>query len=118
MPVIYDLRSALAMLEQLPGQLLQTDEPVDPNADLAGIYKLIGAGGTVERPTRTGPAMIFNNVKGYADARVLVGLMASRERVAALLGAPAEELGIYLGKAVRNPIPRYWWKINRGYVRK
>jgi 4-hydroxy-3-polyprenylbenzoate decarboxylase len=104
-PAIHDLRSALAMIEKLPGQLLQTDVPVDPDADLAGIYKLIGAGGTVERPTRIGPAMIFNNVKGYADARILVGLMASRERVAALLGAPAAELGIYLGKAVKHPIP-------------
>lgn len=50
---ICDLRSALAAIEKIPGQLLQTDVPVNPDADLAGVYKLIGAGGTVERTTRS-----------------------------------------------------------------
>jgi UbiD family decarboxylase len=99
---INDLRSALSVLESIPGQLLTTNVPIDPNADLAGVYKLVGAGGTVERPTSLGPAMIFNNVKGYPGSRILVGLMASRERVAALLDAPVAELGIYLGQAVKN----------------
>jgi len=103
--IIDDLRSALAAIEKIPGQLLNTSEPIDPAADLAGVYKLVGAGGTVERPTRIGPAMMFNNVKGYPDARVLVGLMASRQRVATLLNAPVAELGIHLGKAVKQGIP-------------
>lgn len=102
---ICDLRSALAAIENLPGQLVTTNVPIDPDADLAGVYKLIGAGGTVERPTSLGPAMIFNNIKGYPDAKVLVGLMASRERVAVLLGAPVAELGIHLGQAVKKNIP-------------
>lgn len=101
---INDLRSALDVLAKLPKQLHTTDVSINPDADLAGVYKQIGAGGTVARPTRTGPAMIFNNIQGYPDMRVLVGMMASRERVAALLGAPEAELGRHMGKAVKNHI--------------
>ncbi|WP_419868370.1 UbiD family decarboxylase [Chryseobacterium sp. CT-SW4] len=105
MTKINDLRSAIELLKTLPQQYHETDVEIDPNADLAGVYKKIGAGGTVERPTRIGPAMMFNNIKGYPDSRVLVGVHASRERVAKLLGAPVNELGIYLGEAVKNTIP-------------
>ena len=62
---INDLRSALELLRNLPGQLSETSIPVDPIAELAGVYRYVGAGGTVMRPTKEGPAMIFNNIKGY-----------------------------------------------------
>lgn len=62
---INDLRSALALLETLPDQLIETDVEVDPMAELAGVYRYVGAGGTVKRPTKEGPAMIFNKVKGH-----------------------------------------------------
>ncbi|HVI51662.1 MAG TPA: UbiD family decarboxylase [Candidatus Sulfotelmatobacter sp.] len=101
---VIDLRSALALLEQTPGQLVTTDEPVDPRAELSGVYRYVGAGGTVQRPTRLGPAMIFNKVKGYDDARVLIGLLASRKRVALMLGCAPESLGAFLNKAVEKPI--------------
>lgn len=101
---IDDLRSALELLKTIPQQYHETDVLIDPNAELAGVYKLIGAGGTVQRPTRLGPAMMFTNVKGYPGARVLVGLLASRERVAAMLGAPGAELGKFMGQAVKNHI--------------
>ena len=51
-----DLRSALALLETMPGQLIETDVEVDPMAELAGVYRHVGAGGTVMRPTKEGPA--------------------------------------------------------------
>ena len=98
-PPVNDLRSALDLLKTVPGQYLETDHEVDPVAELAGVYRRVGAGGTVMRPTRIGPAMMFNTVKGYPDARVLVGLLASRERVSRLLGAPTRELGIQMGDA-------------------
>lgn len=101
---IDDLRSALELLKTIPQQYHETNVLIDPNADMAGVYKLIGAGGTVQRPTRLGPAMMFNNVKGYPGAKVLVGLLASRDRVAAMLGAPSAELGKYMGQAVKNYI--------------
>lgn len=83
---IYDLRSALAFLQEMPGQLVETDVPVNPRVELAGVYRYVGAGGTVKRPTNVnGPAMIFNHIEGMPDARVLIGLLASRKRVAAFL---------------------------------
>lgn len=104
-PPVKDLRSAVELLKTLPGQYLETDREVDPKDELAGVYRYIGAGGTVMRPTRIGPAMTFNKIKGYPDSRVLVGLMASRERVSALLGAPTRELGIQMARARRNVTP-------------
>ncbi|MCX0241924.1 UbiD family decarboxylase domain-containing protein [Streptomyces drozdowiczii] len=57
---------------------LVTDHPVDPYGELADVYKRVGAGGTVQRPTRVGPAMLFEKVKGYDGARILVGLPGPR----------------------------------------
>ena len=102
---VTDLRSALALLETMPGNLVTTDVEVDPEAELSGVYRHVGAGGTVMRPTKIdGPAMIFNNIKGHPDARVLIGLLASRQRVAALLGTTKEELGKLLCRCAQNPI--------------
>ena len=53
---VIDLRSALELLESIPGQMVHTDVEVDPSAELAGVYRYVGAGGTVARPTKTGPA--------------------------------------------------------------
>jgi 3-polyprenyl-4-hydroxybenzoate decarboxylase and related decarboxylases len=103
-PQINDLRSAIALLQQHEGQYRETDHPVDPKAELAGVYRYIGAGGTVKRPTRIGPAMMFNSIKGYPDSRILVGMHASRERAALLLGCKPSELAQHVGQAVKNPI--------------
>jgi 4-hydroxy-3-polyprenylbenzoate decarboxylase len=101
---VVDLRSALRLLEATPGQLLRTDHPVDPNAELAGVYRHVGAGCPVEPPTKIGPAMLFQNVKGYPGARIVTGIMASRERVGLLLNTPAKRLGFKLLEAVQHPI--------------
>ena len=77
---VYDLRSALERLRSIPGQLVETDVQVDPAAELAGVYRHVGAGGTVMRPTRSGPAMLFNQIKGHPGARVAIGLLADRKR--------------------------------------
>ncbi len=104
-PPIDDLRSAIACLKAHDGQYRETDHPVDPAGELAGVYRHIGAGGTVMRPTRIGPSMTFNNVKGYPGMRVHVGMMASRKRVSLLLGAPERDLGKQMGQAVKSFIP-------------
>jgi 4-hydroxy-3-polyprenylbenzoate decarboxylase len=101
---INDLRTAIDFLKNAKNQLVQTDTEVDPHAELAGVYRHIGAGGTVQRPTRIGPAMIFNNVKGYPNKKVIIGLLSSRERVAMLLGAQPDKLGFLLNDAVKNCI--------------
>ena len=87
------LRSALDLLRTMPGQLLETNTAVNTEAELAGIYRYVGAGGTVSRPTKEGPAMLFHNIQNHPGTSVAIGLLASRKRVAALLDCPAQELG-------------------------
>jgi 4-hydroxy-3-polyprenylbenzoate decarboxylase len=57
------------------------------------------------RPTKIGPAMVFNKVKGYDDVRVVIGVLASRKRVARLLDTTTEQLGFLFKDAVATPIP-------------
>ncbi|MFA6847710.1 MAG: UbiD family decarboxylase [Lachnospiraceae bacterium] len=102
---IDSLRSAIEFLEKIPGQIIRTDVEVDPKAELSGVYRYVGAGGTVMRPTTIdGPAMIFNNVKGHQDARVVIGMMASRERVARMFGCSKEDLGHLVMECAAHPI--------------
>ena len=101
---VNDLRSAIACLKAHEGQITETDVQVNPHAELSGIYRYIGAGGTVMRPTKKGPAVIFNNVIGHEGTRVIIGLLASRERAGLLLGEKPENLGFMLNKAVENTI--------------
>ncbi|MGL5578701.1 MAG: UbiD family decarboxylase [Fusobacteriaceae bacterium] len=101
---IDDLRSAIEVLKNMKNEIIETDVEVDPHGELSGVYRYIGAGGTVKRPTAEGPAMIFKNIKGHPDAKVLIGLLASRKRVATLLDCKPEELGKKLFYSVDNPI--------------
>ncbi len=103
---VIDLRSALELLKTIPGQLIETDVEVDPAAELAGVYRYVGAGGTVKRPThQNGPAMLFHNIKGHPGASVVIGLLASRERVGYLLDCDKKDLGHLLRDSAANPIP-------------
>ena len=102
---VKDLRSALELLQTMPGQLVETHREVDPHAELAGVYRYVGAGGTVQRPTQEGPAMLFHTIKGHPGAKVAIGALASRKRVAALLGSRPEDLGKLLYHSVEKPIP-------------
>lgn len=100
---IIDLRSALEFLASIPGELITTKEPVDPVAELAGVYRLVGAGTPVAPPTRLGPAMLFESVKGY-DMPVVTGVLASRRRTALLLGSRIDRLPFDLLEALRHPV--------------
>lgn len=99
---IVDLRSALEFLASIPGQLISTHEPVDPVAELAGVYRRVGAGTPVAPPTRLGPAMLFHAVKGY-NMPVVTGVLASRERTALLLGSTPERVAFTLLEALNHP---------------
>ena len=124
---VNDLRSALELLKSMPGQYAETEVEVDPRAELSGVYRYIGAGGTVMRPTKEGPAMGFNRIKGHPGAKVAIGLLSSRTRVAALFGCRTEELGkklwechtplIRLCQRKRQPV-RKWciWQKNRDSI--
>lgn len=101
---ILDLRSALAFLRER-GDLLETNVPVDLAAELSGVYRHVGAGGTVMRPTNPhGPAMLFTNIQGHPDARVVIGVVGNRERVAALFGCKKEDVGKLLCRCASHPI--------------
>lgn len=104
MAQVHDLRSALDLLRENQ-MLLETTVAVDPEAELSGVYRYIGAGGTVQRPTNSnGPAMLFENVNGFPNVKVAIGVVGSRDRVAALLNCPKEDLGRLLCNSARNPI--------------
>ena len=100
----YDLRSALERLKTVPGQLAHLDSPVDSDAEITGLYRHIGAGGTVMRPTKRGPALLCSNIIGFPGSSVLIGLLASRERVGYLLECPPERLAFKLNEALEHPI--------------
>lgn len=102
--VVRDLRSALERLKTIEGQYHETDVEVDPHAELSGVYRHIGGGGTIMRPTKTGPAMVFNNIKGYDDARVVIGMVGCRNRVAHLLDTTPDQLGFKMNEALTNPL--------------
>ena len=42
---VNDLRSALELLQSIDGQLVETNEEVDPMGELSGVYRHVGAGG-------------------------------------------------------------------------
>ena len=101
---IDDLRSAIARIADDPAHYLETDHPVDPYAELAGVYRHLGAGGVVARPTRRGPAVLFNSITGYPGSRILIGLMADRGRLARLLDATPATVTDRLARAVDEAI--------------
>lgn len=100
----YDLRKVLTELKDLPGQYHETNLEIDPEAELSGVYRYIGAGGTVKRPTQEGPTMMFNTIKGFPDKRVLIGIMASRKRVGQMFHHDYQTLGRLLKDSVENPV--------------
>ena len=100
---INDLRSTLAFLARIPGQLVSTKVEVDPYLEIAGVYARVGAGTPVAPPTKIGPAMVFENVKGY-DMSVVAGILASRKRTALLMGTTLEHLTADLVKALNRPV--------------
>jgi UbiD family decarboxylase len=100
---INDLHSALDYLAQFPDQLVSSNVEVDPYLELAGVYRQVGAGTPVAPPTKIGPAMLFENVKGY-DMPVVAGVLASRKRTALLLGTTPERLAFDLIDAINRPV--------------
>lgn len=78
-----DLRSYLSHLEER-GQLLRVKEEADPKFEIAaGIRKTSDI---------SGPALLFERVKGFPGWRVLGGLFATRKLVALGLGISEERL--------------------------
>ena len=81
------------------GELLTIDKEIDPIYDLAGFIASMEGG----------PVLLFNKIKGYPGCRAISNLVATRRRLADVVGATSIE---YTGKAfldlVENPIPPRW----------
>jgi len=101
---ITDLRGAIEFLKTIPGQFAETDVPADPVCEIPGLYRYIGAGGTVARPTKEGPAVVFNSLKNHPGTRLTIGMLASRRRVAALLDTTVDKLAFKLRESVNKAI--------------
>lgn len=103
---VYDLRSALNLLRSQPGQLVETDVPVDPSAELAGVYRHVGAGGTVPaaHPGRAGHALSSDQGPSRRSGRHRRPGQPEPGGPA-LLGRRPEELGHALRDCVSRPIP-------------
>ena len=99
---VHDLRSALEVL-RAAGELITTDEPVDPYCEVTGAYRLVGAGVPATPPAGNGPAMLFSSVKD-SDKSVLVGALATRRRAALMLGRAEADLPRLLLEALDHPV--------------
>jgi 2,5-furandicarboxylate decarboxylase 1 len=78
-----DLRGFLTHLES-QGQLLHVKDEVDVKYEIAA--------GMRKTSDIEGPALLFENIRGYRGWRVLGGLFATRKLVALGLGVPQEQM--------------------------
>ena len=72
---VRSLRAALAWLET-QGDVLVSDEPVDPDLEITGLQKHLDGG----------PVLMFNHVKGKPHARVITNLFSDINVVDKMFG--------------------------------
>lgn len=76
-------------------QLIATDREVDPLLEVIGVAKAC----------EDGPAILFNNVKGYPGHRILVNLFGNRQRLANIFGTENDrQLKALLSTALKEPV--------------
>jgi 4-hydroxy-3-polyprenylbenzoate decarboxylase len=92
---ITSMRSTLEFLKE-EGDLLTVSKEVDPVYEIAGIQKALEGG----------PALLFENIKGYPGVRNAGNVFARRETIAKMFGVDDHrELKFKLLEAMKNPIP-------------
>lgn len=103
-----DLRTTLAGLDSMPGELVREREEVPARFGVSSRYAA-WAGTPAPPPTGPGPAVLFERVRpdnpGHDPRAVLIGLYGTRQRAAALLGTTPAELPYRLLDAVASPLP-------------
>jgi gallate decarboxylase subunit C len=89
-------RESIEVLKE-HGRLLEIKKEVDPNLEIAGIEKELDGG----------PAILFDNLKGYENSRVCGNITASRENVAKIFGVENEPKAMleWGRNALLNPMP-------------
>jgi UbiD family decarboxylase len=91
-------KSLRGMLEALKkeGLILETDKVVDPNQEMTGLQKQLDGG----------PPMVFNNVKGYPNARLATNVMGSDKIIAKMFGCKdRKELKFKIHDSILQPLP-------------
>ncbi len=89
------VRGTLELLRE-KGQLLETQVEVDTKYEVAGILKAM----------ENGPAVLFDNIKGFPWARITAGLFSRRENLAPLFGVQDPHgLKWKCLEALRKPLP-------------
>jgi len=92
---ISSLRSTLEFIRQR-GELLTVEEAVDPIYEIAGIQKSL----------ENGPALLFENIKGYGNARDTGNIFSREQRVADIFGvSDFKEIKFKFAEAIRQPLP-------------
>lgn len=91
---VYSLRSTIAGLRE-NGALVETDTPVSPDLEFAGIQKSLDGG----------PATVFHCVQGYDHARFVMNLFACKDRIDAMFGFKgAQDRTKKIAEALRRPL--------------
>jgi 4-hydroxy-3-polyprenylbenzoate decarboxylase len=89
------LRSTLEALKK-EGLVLETDREVNPKLEMTAIQKLMDGG----------PPIIFNNVKGYSNARLATNVMGSDKVIARMFGLKDRKtLKFKIHDSILQPIP-------------
>jgi len=88
-----DQRSALDFCER-EGELLAIEKEIDPVYEMASVAKSFDGG----------PALLFNNIRGYPDWRSVTNILGRKERVAKMFGTSPEALPQRILDAVKAPV--------------
>ncbi|RJX24183.1 MAG: UbiD family decarboxylase [Dethiobacter sp.] len=93
---ITSLRTTIDFLKEEEGELLVTDVEINPELEMAAIQKALD----------NGPALLFENVKGYPGKRLFTNLMASEKRIAKIFDVDEpKNFKHKIRNALHNPIP-------------
>ena len=93
-----DITTVIGLVEFLKreGELLVTSREVDPICEVTGVAKAF----------EDGPAVLFENVKGYPNHRILVNVFGKRSRLAKIFDVPdPKQFKFKCLEAIKNPIP-------------
>lgn len=92
---IADLRGTIQFLKERKA-LFTIKEEVDPIYEVAGIVKELDGG----------PAVLFEKIKGYPNARNVANIFSRKEDIAAILDVPSpEDIMKRCHRAIKHPIP-------------
>ena len=92
---LYDLRGTLDYLRE-EGDLVVTDKEVDPDLEIISLQKKFDGGCPI----------LFNNIKGKPNNRVVTNLLSDQNIINKMFGWPDNETRTRMtADAIRNPIP-------------